>query len=149
MQNTFTPVQKKLVISPGSFFDPNKNTEFWRTLNDFLFENIKVSLFFNSLDFGMYMVPKIDGHEGKFIDSKKTEGFMIKGLDFDELMYKLWIMIMGEEKIDITTNDFKTLYALSYNVNSKELRIFAKFTSEEVFIKENKCRSCGAKWPLG
>lgn len=145
MKSTFLPKQADIQLCVGDFFDSTKNTETLRVLNEFLFENFKIQLFFNDLDFGIYMVPKIDGRAGWFIGSSKTDGSMIRGWMFDDLMYKLGAMIIGEEHLKIVTDDFKGLYVLLYHVDSKKFRTLGYFYNEDGHIREEKCRSCGVK----
>lgn len=150
----FTPVQTKQLITPGNFFDKQNNRKEFEVLNDFIRSPFNLSLRYDFGQFNeLWLYPYIGGKLAYFKDSKITEmGGGLKAWNFEDLMYKLCAMIIGEQKVQIVSTDFRDLYTFLYQIETKELRLLGRFQrreDEQNFITRNECRSCGVKWPLG
>ncbi|MEN9582917.1 MAG: hypothetical protein RL641_871 [Candidatus Parcubacteria bacterium] len=148
---TFIPVETTLLINPSNFFDKKNMREEFESLNSFIFKSFKVSIYIGSFSDvnKIYFAPYINGRVGYFKDSKMTEGGFIRGWNFEELMYKLCAMIIGEQKISLVSHDWKELYTILYQMRKKEIRALGHFHSDVGYATgAPKCRSCGSLWSL-
>ena len=145
-------IDAQLVINPANFFNDKMARQEFSALTKFTVDSFKTSFgignYSNSTE--IYLYPQTDGKMGYFKDSKLTDGGWIRAWSFGELMYKLCAMIIGEQKMQIVSHDWKDLYIMNYLVDSKELRTSWHFHDEKGFGQSGipTCRSCGAHWPV-
>jgi hypothetical protein len=151
LMNKLSILQRELVITPANFFDKEKMSNEFRALNDFLYESFKLTIHIKGFSNSgrMYLTPYIDKRFGYFKESKLTEFGWITGWKFEDLMYRLCAMIIGEQQMHLVSEDWKTLYIINYHVETMTLSTLGCFYSDDGYAEGTpKCRSCGAYWPL-